>query len=357
MGTSADKADSAGRRLRRSRKAPLAIALLLAGLVAADRALVLWPAHWAWVAREMPVRVSDPYRVEALLRSTPPGRRNVPILGNSLAERGLDPAELERRFAAQGLRFPSITIGSGPALAFGMLANSVADLEPRAAIFVAGPLSLRSLPQLHRVRVYDLRSVPDLFSARDVLREPGFHVAGLFGELSVLLRHGRALRNAARVRLGLGQWDPHGGGPIDARSGEYGPGSDSWLNWIREPVPDSYPNANTRALAYLSRRLRESGARLLVIDAPVLATSQTQSVSARIDRYRQFLLELSAEAGFELLEPDPPVVYRPEDFLDGVHPSDSGRARFTAALIESLGDRLERDQGVEGRAGAEPVHR
>lgn len=351
MGTSADNASSSGRRLRRSRKALLAIALLLASLVAADRAIALWPAHWAWVAREMPARVDDPYRVEALLRSTPPSRRNVPILGNSLAERGLDPAVLERHFAAQGLRFPSITIGSGPALAFGMLANAVADLEPRAAIFVAGPLALRSLPQLHRVRVYDLRSVPDLFSARDVLREPGFHAAGLFGELSVLARHGRALRKAALVRLGLRDWDPHGGEPIGARPGEYTQGSDSWLNWLREPVPDSYPNANTRALAYLSLRLREAGARLLVIDAPVLSTAKARDASARIDGYRQFLRELSAQAGFELLEPDPPVVYEPQDFLDGVHPSDSGRARFTAALIESLGDRLERDQGVEGRAG------
>lgn len=335
----------------------LAIAALLAALVVADRALVLWPEHWAWAAREVPARASDPYRVEALLRATPPGRRNVPILGNSLAERGLDSAALEKHFAAQGLRFPSLTIGSGPALAFGMLAGAVADLEPRAAIFVAGPLALRSLPQPHRVRVYDVRAAPELFGVADLLREPGFHLMGLAGELNVLVRHGQALRQAARVRLGLGRFEPHGFAAIDRPPGDYGPGSESWQAWLRDPAPETYPNRNTRALAYLARRLREAGARLLVVDAPVLETELTRGGGARLARYREMLRELAAEADFELLALDPAVVFGAGDFANGVHPNESGRARFTAALIESLGDRLERDQGVEGRAGAEPVRR
>ncbi len=330
------------------RRALWVLAGMLAAITVADRALVLWPAHWAWVARELPPRAFDPYRIEAVLRATLPDRRNVPILGNSLAERGLDAAVLERHFAARGLRFPMVTMGSAPALAFGMLANDVADLEPRAAIFVAGPLALRSLPQPHRIRVYDVRTVAHLFGLSEIVREPGFHFRGLVGELNIFARHRRALFEAALVRFGRSRWQPHGEPTTDSPSSALPHGGESWRSWLLAPVPDTYPNANTRALAYLARTLRDRGARLVVVDAPVLPTPLTESAGDRIERYREFLRALSVEEDFELVESHRLPVFREEDFMDGVHPNESGRARFTAAVIDAIGARLD-DGTPEGR--------
>jgi hypothetical protein len=136
------------------------IALLLSvgpvlALTAADRAIVSWRAHWLWVAREVPPLALDPYRLEGILRTTPPGRENVVLLGNSVAEQGFDGPALERRFAARGLRFPKLTLGGAPALTFGMLARDVAALEPALAVLVIAPPSLRSEGYEDHVFTYD----------------------------------------------------------------------------------------------------------------------------------------------------------------------------------------------------------
>lgn len=324
---------------RRRANLPRLLLLLLgplALLVATDRALVLWPAHWAWVARDLPPRVYDPYRVEAQLRSTPTGRQNVPVLGNSIAERGIDEALLSEHFAAEGLRFPKLTLAGSAALTFGFLADAVADLEPRAAIFVASGPALSSKLELDRVYAYDVRAVGELFGPAEILGAASFHAAGLAGELHIFARHRRALLRAAMVRLGLRPWRRD---PTEAelsQSRERGPGDDPWRAWLRDPTPDTYPNANTRALARLGRVLRERGSRLVVLDSSVHPAAHLEDSEGRIDAYRQELRALAEAEGFDLLVADQLVELPPQDFADWVHLTPAGSQRLSSALADAL---------------------
>lgn len=330
----------AARRRPNLRRLLLLLLGPLALLVAADRALVLWPAHWAWVARDLPPRVYDPYRIEAQLRATPPGRQNVPVLGNSIAERGIDEALLDERFASEGLHFPKLTLAGSAALTFGFLANAVANLEPRAAIFVPSGPALSSNLELDRVHAYDVRAVGELFSVAEILDSAGFHAGGFAGELHVFARHRRALLRAALVRLGLRPWkrDPTEAELTQAR--ERGPGDENWRAWLRAPIPDRYPNANTRALVRLGRVLRERGSRLILLDAPLHPAALLADSEGRIDAYRKQLHELAAAEGLELLAPEQLVELSPQDFADWVHLAPAGSERLSAALADALETRV-----------------
>ena len=320
------------------------IVLLLGGpilaLVAIDRAVVLSHAHWAWVAREVPPLTLDPYRVEGLLRATAPDRRNVPILGNSIAEMGFDSAELERRFSADGLRFPKITLGGSPALTFGMLADAVVALEPRAAVFVASAPALRSRDYLGHVYAYDVFAVPHLFTFDELLAEPRFQLEGLVGQLHVFARHRAALRQALLVSLGRETWERRTRAVERVRLRHMLEGKDALQSWLRQRSPDVYPNPNTRSLAWLAQRLREHDARLYVIDAPVHPMVLQLGGRRRLGRYREELRELAAQDGFELIAAEALPEFDERDFADWVHLNARGRERLTALLAEKLAQRV-----------------
>jgi hypothetical protein len=316
------------------------ILLLLGGpilaLVAIDRAVVLSRAHWEWVAREVPPLTADPYRVEGLLRATAPDRRNLPILGNSIAEMGLDAAELERRFSAEGLRFPKITLGGSPALTFGMLADAVIALEPRAAVFVASAPALRSRDYLDHVYAYDVSAVPHLFTFDELIEDPRFQLEGLVGQLHVFARHRAALRQALLVSLGRDTWKRRSRAAERVRLRHMLEGKDAWQSWVRDRQPDVFPNPNTRSLDWLSQRLREHDARLIVIDAPVHPIALELGARRRIKPYRQELAARAAQDGFLLLGADVLPEFGEEDFRDWVHLNARGRERLTAFLAEQL---------------------
>jgi hypothetical protein len=320
------------------------IVLLIGGpilaLTALDRAVVSSDAHWAWVAREVPPLTLDPYRLEGVLRSATPGRQNVPILGNSIAEMALDGEALERRFIEAGLRFPKLTIGGSPTVTFGMLADAVGSLEPRAAVYVASAPSLRSRDYLDHVYIYDLTAVPALFTAGEVWEEPGFHLGGIAGQVYVFARHRRALQRALLVRLGRLRWQRL---QLDAeriRLRHMADGADTWQAWVRDDELDAYPNPNTRALGLLARRLRERDARLIVVDAPVHPIPLMLGMRRRLERYRAHLRELADSEGFALVSAEALPELDEDDFSDWVHANERGRERLTTYLAGYLADRL-----------------
>jgi hypothetical protein len=326
--------------LQAGSKRGVALMLMLGpvlALAALDRAVVHWDAQWAWAAREVPPLVLDPYRIEALLRTTPPGRENVVLLGNSVLEEGFDADALAARFRERGLRFPKLTLAGSPAVSFGMLAGAVANLEPRAAVYVVSPPGLRSRGYVDEVYVYDVAAVPALFTASEVLAEPRFHLNGLVGQLDVFARHRRALQRAALVWMGRLSWlqltaDAKRVGFLAGREGR-----DSWVNWMKDPEPDVYPNPNTRALGYLAQRLRDVGTPLIVLQAPLHPMQMKLGIGKRVARYRSYLRELAAAEGFALVGEDQVPQLDTYDFADWVHANEHGRERLT----RFLGDYLE----------------
>lgn len=309
-------------------------------LVALDRAVVHWDAHWAWAAREVPPLTLDPYRLEAMLRTTPPGRENVVLLGSSVVEEGFDAVALEARFRGRDLRFPKLVMGGGPGASFGMLAAAVAELEPGLVVYAVTPPTLRSRGYLDHVHAYDARAVPALFSAREVLAEPRFHLEGVVGQLHVFARHRRALQRALLVRLGRLRWERL---TADAQRFAFLAAQqdrDAWANWLRDPTPDVYPNPNTRALAQLARRLGEVGTPLLVVEAPLHPAQFKLGIGTRVQRYHAHLRELAAAEGFVLLAQDQVPQLDDWEFRDWVHANERGRQRLTAFLGDYLTDHL-----------------
>jgi hypothetical protein len=327
---------SAPTRAARLRLIALLVGVPLLALEAADRAVVGWRAQWAWAAREVPPLVLDPYRLEALLRTTPPGRANVLLLGNSVMEMGFDAGALERRFAARALRFPKLTQGGAPALSFGMLADEIAALEPALAVYVATTPALRSRGFLKDVREYDARAVPELFSAREVLADPIFHLDGSVAQANVFARHRNALQRAALVRLGVTSWDALRARADFAQLRNRLVGEDGFAEWLAEQAPDTYPNPNTRALARLAGRLRAAGSRLVVIEGPAHPMRASLLPKRRLEREREELARLAAEAGFELVPASALPALGESEFADWIHANERGRERLTAFLGEWL---------------------
>jgi hypothetical protein len=301
-----------------------------------DRALVRWDAHWAWVAREVPPLVLDPYRVEGVLRSTPPGRANVALLGNSITEMAFDRAALEARFADRGLRFPKLTVGGAPALSFGMLADDLAELEPRLAVYVVSPPSLRSRGYEDHVFLYDAGAALELFTPAEWLANPRFHIDGAAGQLHVLARHRRAMQRAALVRLGRVSWRDLERDAHWLRIQHMAEGADQWQTWLADREPDLYPNPNSRALGRLARRMREAGGRLVVIEAPVHPVQALLLPKGRVEAMRAELARLAGAEGFTLISREALPALGEDDFSDWVHANARGRERMTEFLAGAL---------------------
>lgn len=278
----------------------------------------------------------DPYRLEGLLRTTPPGPANVVLLGNSVTEMAFDPAALEARFAERGLRFPKLTLGGSPALSFGMLADDVAALEPTLALYLVSPPSLRSRDYEDHVYTYDAGALMELFTPAEVLANPRFHIDGAAGQLHVLARHRRAMQRAALVRLGRLEWRDLEREAAWIRVQHMQAGVDQWQTWVAEREPDAYPNPNTRALGRLARRVREGGGRLVVMEAPLHPVQALLLPRERIAAVRAELSRLATAEGFTLLQrPDLPDLGE-DDFQDWVHANARGRERLTAFLADYL---------------------
>lgn len=314
--------------------------LLLLGpvlaLIAMDRAVVLWPGHWDWVARSVPPLVLDPYRLEGVLRSTPPGHDQVLIVGNSIAETGLEPAVLADVFVDDHLRFTKATIGGSPALTFGMLANRLAELSPRAVVYVASAASLGANRGLDHVYTYDAFAVPELLGASEVLGAPREHLDAAIGQLHVFARHRRALRSALQVYSGQTDWDALRLRSDRVRLQHVMEGSDAWQTWLRDPDSDDYPNPNTRSLSRLARLLREAGSELVVVDAPVHPSPLLMGAEARLAEYRAALADLADTDGFRFFPATSLPEFRETHFTDFVHLNERGAERFTAAVGKLL---------------------
>lgn len=308
----------------------------LLALAGVDRVLLGWRAQWEWAAREVPPLVLDPYRLEALLRTLAPGRANVLLLGNSVVELGFDAEALERRFADRGLRVAKLTQGGAPALCFGMHADAIAALEPALAVYVASAPSLRSRAYLGSVYAYDAGAAIELFTAREALAEAGFHLDGAIAQANLLARHRRALQRAALERLGLTSWDALRARVDAAQLRREFEGLGQWQAWVADREPDAYPNPNTRALARLARRLRERGAKLLVMEAPLHPMQARLTPPPRLARFRAELETLSAEHGFALIPGAALPELREADFSDWIHASERGRERLTAFLGDAV---------------------
>lgn len=321
----------------------LAFLILLGPLLAlgaVDRALVLSASHWSWVAREVPPQLLDPYRVEGLLRSLEPGRRNLLLLGDSTAEQAFDADALERSFAPEGLRFTKITQGGAPSLSFGMLAEPLGRLGARAAVLMVSAPGLRSRGFLEEVRAYDVRALPAIFSAGELLSEPRFHLAGLVGQLHVLARHRGAMQQALLVRLGRLDWlDLQHAHAREILARATDP-QDRWQLWVRERRPESYPNPNTRALEHLARTLRARGTRLLVTEAPLHPSVALLLGDGRLPRFREAVAALGQRHGFRFVSAPELGEFPRRDFADMVHLGETGRARFSELVATPLREAL-----------------
>jgi hypothetical protein len=299
-----------------------------------DRAIVLWRGHWEWVAREVPTQILDPYRLEGILRTTAPGRQNVFLLGDSTMDAGADVEGLDRAFEAQGLRFRTLTIGGSPALAFGFLARPIAALQPSTVVLLVSPYGVRSRNFLETTYTYDARAVPDLFTTREVVADPSFHLEGVAEQSNVLFRHRRAMQQALAIRAGTRHWRDLQRDVLRAGIRQ-SLGASPFLKWVRGG-PDVYPNPNTRAIARLARLVRAQGGRLIVVETPGHPLTRLFVRPERAAAFRGTMRAMAAAGHFTFVSGEALPTFELEDFRDQTHLNDRGRRSFTGALEKIL---------------------
>jgi CTP:molybdopterin cytidylyltransferase MocA len=316
------------------------LALLLLGplgaLVATDFAIARATPFWEWVAREFPRRLDDDYLGEALLRTLPPGRQNIVLLGNSRADDGVDTASLEKRFEARGLRFRNFTVVGSGIVDQAMRADRIAALEPGVVISMVDAAALRPDGWLDETFTYDASAALAIFSPGELVGETGFHVAGLAGQLHVLARHRSALQNSALVRLGRETFLGVRIGLMRSAARAMDAQPNEVVAWLKNKTPDPYPNASTRALTHLARRMRSAGAQLVVVEAPAHPILIAPAVHARVERFRGFVSELATAEHFTFVPATRLEALDVEHFRDLIHVNADGRARFTATLGDAL---------------------
>jgi hypothetical protein len=298
-----------------------------------DRAIVLYRPHWEWVAREVPPDLLDPYRLEAVLRTTRPGRHNVLILGDSVIDSALDTKRLNEALKDRGYRFTVLRIGGTPTVGVGFLANQLLELDPSAIVLAAGAYTIRSRDFYDGIYTYDVRLVPELFTLMEVLEHPGFHLAGLAGQANVLFRRRHSLQRVAAVRWGSSSWDrlrlEHAKKRLESSLG-----ASPLLLWIRDRDPETYPNPNTRAMSLLARRTGSQGARFVVLESP---THEHVSLLLGKERSEAFLHhagEMAKAHGFAVVKSTEVADLTLEDFKDHTHLNDHGRKVYTDGAIE-----------------------
>jgi hypothetical protein len=246
---------------------------------------------------------------------------------------------LEQRFAAADLRFPKLTIGGAPALTFGMMADDVVALKPRAVILLVTAPSLRSRGYLDHVYTYDVDAAAELFTPEEALSEARFHLHGVLRQLNVFARHRSSLQRALLVQTGHMEWADLQSHVRRIRIRHMLDGSDAWQTWIRDRTHDELDNPNTRALGLLARRLRELNAPLIVVEAPVHPVPKLLSAK-KLKRYHERLSELAETGAFTLISTDELPTMDEDDFKDMIHASPQGRARLTDFIAERLADTL-----------------
>jgi hypothetical protein len=298
-----------------------------------DRAIVLYRPHWEWAAREVPPGLLDPYRVEAILRTTRPGRQNVLILGDSVIDSALDTERLNEAFKDQGYRFTILTIGGTPTVGLGLLANQLLQLDPAAIVLAVSAYTIRSRGFYPEIYAYDVRLVPELFTWREMLQHPGFHLSGLAGQANVLFRRRHSLQRVAAIQWGSSSWDSlrleHARKRLETSLG-VGP----LLLWIRDREPETYPNPNTRAISLLARRSRAQGSRFLVLEAPVHPHLGLLLGKRRSEAFLRHLREMAKVHGFTFVESAGVADLTIEDFKDHTHLNAHGRKAYTDGAIE-----------------------
>lgn len=293
---------------------------------------MLSSAHWAWAAREVPQGLLDPYRVEAVIHSTEPGPKNVFVLGDSVVDSALDVDELNDALAERGRRYTVLRIGGSPTATFGFLANPLLSLEPSAIILTVNGYSLRSKAFTDHIYTYDVHVVRDLFTWREILAEPGFHLAGLAGQANVLLRLRHSLQRAAAVRLGLSTWQRVHLEQMRLQM-EASQGQGPLRRWIKDHAGDTYPNPNTRAVALLARKAREAGVKLIVLETPYHPHLALLAGEGRLQAVRALLERMAREEGFTYIRADEMATFGIDDFKDHTHLNEAGRRIFTEAAI------------------------
>ncbi len=302
------------------------------GLVALDRAVTLSSAHWSWAAQEVPPGLLDPYRVEALLRSATPGPQNIFVLGDSVVDSALDVSSLNEALVDRGRRYTILRIGGSTTATFGFLANHLVSVKPAAILLVVNGASLRSRAFAGQVYNYDARVVRDLFTWREILADPGFHLAGLADQANIVFRQRYALQRALAVRLGLSSWDRVRLEQmrLDIEiSRELGP----LRRWIGLREGDSYPNPNTRAIALLARKAQEQGIRMVLMEAPYHPHLKLLVGEPRLQALRAEIERIVGEDGIAYLRAEDMLALGVDDFRDHTHLNAVGKKRFTEAAI------------------------
>jgi hypothetical protein len=332
------------------------LALLVLGPILAlalvDLAIARSDALWSWVASDFPRRLDDHYRAEAMLRTLPPGRDQVLVLGNSRADDSIDTVELSSRFAERGLRFENLTVVGSGVVDLAMRAPALARHEPGAIVVLLDAAALRAEKVSDETFAYDAAVAARVFSAAEIAAEPGFHVAGLAGQLHLLARHRRSLQNSLLVGLGRSTFGRLQIELVQRARLEDGVGDESaegiherrarneLVAWMKSREPDRWPNANTRALEVLAQHMRESGTRLFAIESPAHPILVAPGIAMRIERFRVEVDALAEKHGFAFL----PATRFPEldthHFKDLIHVNEDGRAVFTRALGDLLAERL-----------------
>ena len=322
-----------------------AIGLLLGPLLALwalDALLVSSDSLWLWVEREVPRRVADPFLVEGTLRSAEPGRHNLVVLGNSRADDGIRTGLLERELEPRDLRVLNLTVAGTNVLHQAMMAPALAELEAGLAVLVVDPVAIAA-PDFELVSWdYDARVAADVIAPADWLRQPGFHLRGLFQQGHVVARHRQALQYAALVRSGLASWDEIMA-EQDRQQSAREDDETRWHQWMRGELELEVSGTGIRAIRALARRLGERGTRLVLVEAPLHPIVPMSLARKQSAEFREQMRDFAAGEGIRFVSADAFRHLEVADFFDLIHLNASGAERFTRDLALVLSPLLESD--------------
>lgn len=269
---------------------------------------------------------AQPLTLEGFLRVLPRGSVDVAVLGNSVVNFGVEPNILASRLQLPPQVVKTMVLPGATDLELAMLLPELERIAPKQLIYITTVGAVYRPLDWDNLRLYDPRVAVDMFDAGHWLREHTFHASGLLAWSNVVVRHRERIREA--LEAPLRNFDV-------VRRVEFQQQRRRELRFLRGQATRDLndfacPTYHTQAVGVIARRMRDIGANVIVVAAPLNNEwDGNPDLQALLD---ECLGRELAGTGATYIPRAEATEFPEGAFLDGYHLNQDGRAHFTADL-------------------------
>lgn len=301
---------------------------MLGASVLSDTLLTRSTAFWTFCRERATSMATRPLKIEAKLRSRPPGTTQIAFVGSSVVAGAINSDRIAQQLDLDAGDVLLLAIPAADTVEVSMLAGELIRARPRLVVHLATVWALWDHVTWTDLRLYDPAVAVALLGWRDLLAQHDVQASLLLGWSHVVIRHRAALRDIlfAPILDGTARLPARPAGEVREIRRR--------LQERRLATPEDFacPNIHTRALGVLARRLRSRQIPLAVVATPA---NDWRRAPLR-PQFNECLSAAARADGFVFVSESALPRFDGFDFRDATHMSARGQLKLTDALIPEL---------------------